>query len=27
VHGLFLPDDILKKVYCLNAERILLNHG
>jgi predicted TIM-barrel fold metal-dependent hydrolase len=27
VHGLYLPDEILKKVYCLNAERILLNHG
>lgn len=27
VHGLFLPDDILKKIYFLNAERIFLNHG
>ena len=27
VHGMFLPDDVLKKVYYLNAERIFLNHG
>lgn len=27
VHGLFLPDNILKKIYFLNAERIFLNHG
>ena len=27
VHGLYLPDDVLEKVYFRNAERILLNHG
>ncbi len=27
VHGLYLPDVVLKKVYCLNAERIFLKHG
>ena len=27
VHGLYLPDDVLEKVYIRNAERILLNHG
>jgi len=27
IHGLYLPDDVLEKVYFRNAERILLNHG
>ena len=27
VHGLYLPGDVLEKVYNLNARRILLNHG
>ena len=27
VHGLYLPDDVLEKVYFRNAERILLNQG
>jgi predicted TIM-barrel fold metal-dependent hydrolase len=27
VHGLTLPDDVLKKIYYLNAERIFLNQG
>ena len=27
VDGLYLPDDVLEKVYFRNAERILLNHG
>jgi predicted TIM-barrel fold metal-dependent hydrolase len=27
VHGLFLPDEVLEKVYFRNAERILLKHG
>jgi predicted TIM-barrel fold metal-dependent hydrolase len=27
VHGLYLPDDILKKVYQLNAERIFMKAG
>ena len=26
VHGLYLPQNVLEKVYYLNAERILLNH-
>jgi predicted TIM-barrel fold metal-dependent hydrolase len=24
IYGLFLPDDVLQKIYCLNAKRILL---
>lgn len=27
VHGLYLPGDVLEKVYNLNARRILMNHG
>jgi predicted TIM-barrel fold metal-dependent hydrolase len=27
VHGLFLPDEVLEKIYFRNAERILCNHG
>jgi predicted TIM-barrel fold metal-dependent hydrolase len=27
VHGLYLPEDVLEKVYSQNAERILLDHG
>ena len=27
VHGLYLPDEVLRKVYFENAERILLNYG
>jgi hypothetical protein len=27
VHGLYLPDEVLEKVYFRNAERILFNHG
>jgi len=27
VHGLYLPDEVLEKVYFRNAERILLNYG
>jgi predicted TIM-barrel fold metal-dependent hydrolase len=27
VHGLYLPDEVLEKVYFRNAERVLLNHG
>jgi len=27
VHGLYLPDDVLEKVYHRNAERILPNTG
>ena len=27
VHGLYLPEDVLVKVYSRNAERILLQHG
>ena len=27
VHGLYLPDEVLEKVYFRNAERILLSHG
>jgi predicted TIM-barrel fold metal-dependent hydrolase len=26
IYGVFLPDEVLKKVYSLNAEKILLNH-
>lgn len=26
VHGLYLPEDVLEKVYYLNAERVLLSH-
>lgn len=27
VYGLYLPDEVLEKIYFRNAERILLNHG
>jgi hypothetical protein len=27
IYGLFLPDEVLKKIYSTNAERVLLRRG